>query len=74
MAKLKINTTHNFINPLKIAGETHLKNNNFDLLRFTFAFIVFLVHTASLSGSETLAVFNLYLSSDIAVKSFFIVS
>ena len=74
MAKLKINTTDNFINPLKIAGETHLKNNNFDLLRFTFAFIVFLVHTASLSGSETLAVFNLYLSSDIAVKSFFIVS
>lgn len=51
-----------------------LKNNNFDLLRFLFAATVFLVHAYNLSGSESLSLISQYLSSSIAVKSFFIVS
>ena len=50
------------------------KRNNFDLLRFLFAFTVFLVHTHVLSGRPELALFTELLSSDIAVKSFFVVS
>ena len=48
--------------------------NNFDLLRFIFAFIVLLVHAHVLSGVESLSVLSQSLSSSIAVKSFFIVS
>ena len=50
------------------------KSNNFDFLRFVFAFIVFLVHAHVLSGTETLSVLSHSLSSSIAVKSFFVVS
>ncbi|HEY8068301.1 MAG TPA: acyltransferase [Burkholderiales bacterium] len=50
------------------------KRNNFDLLRFLFAFTVFLVHTHVLSGRPELEVFAELLSSDLAVKSFFVVS
>ena len=48
-------------------------NNNFDLLRFVFASIVFLAHSNALSLSLELQ-FTQNLSSSIAVKSFFIVS
>jgi peptidoglycan/LPS O-acetylase OafA/YrhL len=48
--------------------------NNFDLLRFCFAFIVFLVHTHVLSGRPELAPLSQWLSSEFAVKSFFVVS
>jgi peptidoglycan/LPS O-acetylase OafA/YrhL len=51
-----------------------LRENNFDLLRFTFAFVVFLFHAHALSGAQELAIFSRHLSSDIAVKSFFVVS
>ena len=51
-----------------------LRQNNFDLLRFLFAFIVFLVHTCILSGAESLTVLSKFLSPEIAVKSFFVVS
>ncbi len=51
-----------------------MRQNNFDLLRFTFAFVVFLFHAHALSGAQELAIFSRYLSSDIAVKSFFVVS
>ena len=51
-----------------------LRENNFDLLRFAFAFVVFLVHAYALSGAESLSVLSKYLSSEIAVKSFFVVS
>lgn len=50
------------------------RDNNFDLLRFTFAFVVFLVHAYALSGAESLFILSKYLSSEIAVKSFFVVS
>ena len=49
-------------------------NNNFDLLRFLFAFIVFLVHAYVLSGAESLSILSDVFSSEIAVKSFFVVS
>ncbi len=51
-----------------------LARNNFDLLRFLFAFTVFLVHTHVLSGRAELALFSELLSSDLAVKAFFVVS
>jgi len=54
--------------------DQRLRQNNFDLLRFTFALTVFLVHAHALSGVQEFAVFSRYLSSDIAVKSFFVVS
>jgi len=60
--------------PVASLIESNLCQNNFDLLRFTFAFVVFLVHAYALSGAEPLAVLSRYLSSEIAVKSFFVVS
>jgi peptidoglycan/LPS O-acetylase OafA/YrhL len=50
-----------------------VQRNNLDLLRFLFASIVFFVHSHSISGSYNLRIFS-YLSSAIAVKSFFIIS
>lgn len=48
--------------------------NNFDLLRFCFAAVVFLVHAHALSGSAQLSWLSEVLSSEVAVRSFFIVS
>lgn len=48
--------------------------NNFDLLRFLLASIVFLVHAHLLTGSRPLAFLSQYLSSDYAVKAFFVIS
>lgn len=48
--------------------------NNFDLLRFCFAMVVFLVHAYLLSGSTQLSWLSEVLSSAVAVKSFFVVS
>lgn len=54
--------------------DARLRPNNFDFLRFIFAFIVFLVHAYVLSGAEDLSILNKLFSSAIAVKSFFVVS
>lgn len=51
-----------------------LRQNNFELLRFVFAFIVFLVNAHVLSGAEPLSLLSSLFSSEIAVKSFFVVS
>lgn len=51
-----------------------LKYNNFDLLRFIFAFMVFLVHSHVLSNEKDLTILSVIFSSEIAVKSFFVVS
>jgi peptidoglycan/LPS O-acetylase OafA/YrhL len=48
--------------------------NNFDLLRFAFAFTVLLVHSHVLSTQPQLAFLARYLSSEIAVQGFFVVS
>ena len=63
--------------PLPATGapfDQRLRRNNFDLLRFAFSFVVLLVHAHALSGVQELAIFSRYLSSEIAVKSFFVVS
>jgi len=51
-----------------------LKKNNFDLLRLIFAGMVCLVHANELSTHPQLRWISQVLSSDLAVKSFFVVS
>lgn len=51
-----------------------LKANNFDLLRLLFAGTVFLVHAHVLSGHPDLQVLSAALSSEVAVRGFFVVS
>lgn len=48
--------------------------NNFDLLRAIFAITVFFVHAAVLSANDYLLSITSALSSEVAVKSFFVVS
>ena len=48
--------------------------NNFDLLRFAFAFTVLLVHSHVLSTQPQLEFLARYLSSEVAVEGFFVVS
>lgn len=50
------------------------QTNNFDLLRFVLASMVFLVHAHVLSGRHELAFLSRYLSSEVAVEAFFVVS
>jgi peptidoglycan/LPS O-acetylase OafA/YrhL len=50
------------------------RENNFDLLRTAFAFIVFLVHAYVLSQRAELEFLSRWLSSEFAVESFFVVS
>lgn len=57
-----------------VPTDQRLRINNFDLLRFIFAFQVFLVHSYVLSGADSLAILSEVFSSEIAVKSFFVVS
>ncbi|NOH02431.1 MAG: acyltransferase [Chloroflexi bacterium] len=51
-----------------------LRKNNFDLLRLVFAATVVFVHTYELSRYEPLSWIPQIFSSDVAVKSFFVVS
>lgn len=51
-----------------------MRNNNFDFLRFIFAFVVLLVHMSILSENQELLFFQHYLSSYISVTAFFIIS
>lgn len=51
-----------------------MAKNNFDLLRLVLAGVVCLIHAYQLSGFEQLSIFSKFLSSDLAVKAFFIVS
>lgn len=50
------------------------RHNNFDLLRFLFASTVLLVHAEVLSQARALTFIGDWLSSDVAVKAFFVVS
>ena len=52
----------------------HYGRNNFDLLRFLFASIVFFVHASALSKATGLISQLNILSADLAVKSFFVIS
>jgi len=51
-----------------------LKSNNFDLLRLILAGVVCLVHACQLSGFEELVFLERILSSETAVKAFFVIS
>lgn len=51
-----------------------LRDNNFDLLRLVFAGSVFLWHLYVLSLAPALEVLTLFVSSNIAVKGFFVIS
>jgi peptidoglycan/LPS O-acetylase OafA/YrhL len=51
-----------------------MHKNNFDLLRAIFAVTVFCVHAAVLSVNNHLLSLTCFLSSEVAVKSFFVVS
>ena len=51
-----------------------VRANNFDLIRFALAGIVVLFHAHVLSRSSSLAFLSEFLSPDIAVKGFFVVS
>jgi peptidoglycan/LPS O-acetylase OafA/YrhL len=57
-----------------VPQDPRLRQNNFDLLRFAFAFVVLLVHAHANSEAGEFAVFTKYLSSGLAVKGFFVVS
>lgn len=57
-----------------MSGMDRLQRNNFDLLRLAFAGIVCLYHLAVLSGSPQLEAAFGWLSADLAVQSFFVVS
>jgi len=50
--------------------------NNFDLLRFVFAFLVFIHHACVLSSTQEMKVIHLFINplSSLAVPSFFIIS
>jgi peptidoglycan/LPS O-acetylase OafA/YrhL len=61
-------------NPAAGSSLAGLRHNNFDLLRFGFAFTVFLVHAHALTGQAELALLSQWLSSELAVQSFFVVS
>jgi peptidoglycan/LPS O-acetylase OafA/YrhL len=50
------------------------RNNNFDFLRFLFAFIVFLVHSSRLSRDGSFTFITNIITAKIAVESFFIIS
>ena len=51
-----------------------VKNNNFDFLRLLLASTVFMVHLYDLTEFPVLSFFNYYLSSNFAIKSFFVIS
>ncbi len=48
--------------------------NNFDLLRFLLAFLVFLFHVSFLSQSFDLKYFQTFLSSQTVLEAFFVIS
>ena len=48
--------------------------NNFDLLRFVFAFTVYLVHAQTLSQNTSLAPLAEWLSAELAIQGFFVIS
>jgi len=51
-----------------------LRNNNFDMLRFLLSSIVFLFHAYVLSGEQALKFLSRWLSAEMAVHAFFVVS
>lgn len=48
--------------------------NNFDLLRFVFGFVVFLVHAHILTQNPTLEPLGRWFSAEMAIQGFFVIS
>jgi len=57
-----------------VVASPRLRRNNFDLLRLVFAGMVALVHVSDISGEPSLNGVSHVISSDLAVKAFFVVS
>lgn len=51
-----------------------MRQNNFDILRFLFAFVVLLGHLVILSGVDGFAVYSQYLDTYLSVTAFFVIS
>lgn len=51
-----------------------MRQNNFDVLRFFFAFVVLLGHLVLLSGVEEFKAYTKYLDTYISVTAFFVIS
>ncbi len=67
-----LNTKTHFV---QSGNALHLQSsNNFDFLRFFFAFIVILAHLIDLSGLEWLKPYKLIVDSQLAVAGFFVIS
>jgi peptidoglycan/LPS O-acetylase OafA/YrhL len=72
---VNISEAASYLEPTKKSNfGMQIKNNNFDLLRFLLAIIVFLVHASTLSNVDALSIINKFFSSESAVKAFFVVS
>ena len=50
------------------------RDNNFDFLRFVFAFSVAVYHLQYLTGNKSLSWISTYFSGEVAVRGFFIIS
>lgn len=59
---------------MSLSESKRLKHNNFDFLRLLFALIVVFAHCQALTGMEELKSYMLFLSPEIAVKGFFVIS
>jgi peptidoglycan/LPS O-acetylase OafA/YrhL len=62
------------VRPSSIEPSPLRHKNNFDLLRFVFAFTVLLFHSYALSREAALHVFARFLSAELAIQGFFVVS
>jgi peptidoglycan/LPS O-acetylase OafA/YrhL len=62
------------VNSTSSSNYSITRNNNFDLLRLSFAFVVLLVHMVTLTKSTDLVFLKSYLSAQVAVDGFFVIS
>jgi peptidoglycan/LPS O-acetylase OafA/YrhL len=62
------------VSAARAIASPRLSRNNFDLLRLVFAAMVALVHVSDISGEPALNGVSRVVSSDLAVKAFFVVS
>ncbi len=69
-------TKLNIKSPIVQSGKEHhlQSSNNFDFLRFFFAFIVILAHLIDLSRLEWLKPYKIFVDSQLAVAGFFVIS
>ncbi len=59
---------------MNTVNKNRTAKNNFDFLRFFFAFIVVLAHLIDLTGLDWLKPYKVYIDSKLAVAGFFVIS